>query len=155
MGLSRINFMIMPQYFYRIYVISGIWQHFGWNSIIYVAALAGIDQQLYEAATIDGAGRFKRILHVTLPGIAPTIITLLILNIGQMLSVGYEKILLLYNSSIYETADVISTYVYRRGLLNGDYSYSAAVGLFNSVINFTLLMSANFISKKVSGSGLW
>lgn len=154
-GGEKISFMTQPQYFYNIYIISDIWQGIGWGSIIYIAALSSVDPQLYEAATIDGAGRWKQMLNVTLPGIAPTIIILLIMRIGQMLSVGYEKIMLLYNPSIYETADVISTYVYRRGLLEGDYSYSAAVGLFNSVINFTLLMSANFISKKLSGNGLW
>lgn len=154
-GGERISFMTQPQYFYTIYVTSGIWQNVGWGSIIYIAALSAIDPQLYEAATIDGAGRWKQMFHVTLPGIAPTIIILLILRVGQMLTVGYEKIMLLYNPSIYETADVISTYVYRRGLLEGDYSYSAAVGLFNSVINFALLISCNFFSKKISGSGLW
>lgn len=154
-GGTSIAFMTEPSYFYGIYIISDIWQQVGWGSIIYIAALASVDQALYEAATIDGAGRWKQMLHVTLPGIAPTIIILLIMRIGQMLSVGYEKIILLYNPSIYETADVISTYVYRRGLQEGDYSYSAAVGMFNSIINFTLLMTANFFSKKISGSSLW
>ncbi len=154
-GGEPISFMTQPQYFYAIYIISDIWQGVGWGSIIYIAALASVDVQLYEAATIDGAGRWKQMLHVTLPGIAPTIMILLIMRIGQMLTIGYEKIMLLYNASIYETADVISTYVYRRGLLDGDYSYSAAVGLFNSVINFTLLLSANFVSKRITGSSLW
>lgn len=154
-GAQPISFMTQPQYFYAIYIISDIWQGLGWGSIIYIAALASVDAELYEAATIDGAGRWKQMLHVTLPCIAPTIMILLIMRIGQMLNVGYEKIMLLYNSSIYETADVISTYVYRRGLLEADYSYSAAVGLFNSVINFILLVSANFFSKKATGNGLW
>lgn len=154
-GAQPIAFMTQPQYFYAIYIISDIWQGLGWGSIIYIAALASVDVQLYEAATIDGAGRWKQMIHITLPGIAPTIMILLIMRIGQMLNVGYEKIMLLYNSSIYETADVISTYVYRRGLLDGDYSYSAAVGLFNSVINFILLVSANFVSKKTTDNSLW
>lgn len=154
-GGEAISFMTQPQYFYTIYIISDIWQGIGWGSIIYIAALSSLDVQLYEAATIDGAGRWKQMLYVTLPGIAPTIMILLIMRIGQMLSVGYEKIMLLYNPAIYETADVISTYVYRRGLIEGDYSYSAAVGLFNSIVNFTLLVSSNFLSKKFTGGGLW
>lgn len=154
-GGDKIAFMNDPKYFYRIYVTSDIWQQLGWNSIIYISALSGIDQQLYEAASIDGAGRWKQLLHITIPGIMGTIMTLLVMRIGRMLTIGYDKILLLYNPSIYETADVISTYVYRRGLLDGDYSYSAAVGMFNSVFNFIFLMSANVLSKKATGSGLW
>lgn len=154
-GGERIAFMTEPKYFYRIYVISDIWQQLGWNSIIYIAALASVDQELYEAATIDGAGRWQQLLHVTIPGIMGTIMILLIMRIGRMLTIGYDKILLLYNDSILETADVISTYVYRRGLLDGDYSYSAAVGMFNSVINFIFLVTANKISKKATGSSLW
>lgn len=155
LGFEKVSFMTEPDYFYPIYTISSIWQHLGWDSIIYIAALAGIDQVLYEAAQIDGAGRWKQMLHVTLPGIAPTIIILLVLKIGSLMSVGYEKIMLLYNPTIYSKADVISTYVYKRGLINTEYSYSAAVGMFNSVINFILLVSANFISKKTTETGLW
>lgn len=155
MGLETISFMTTPEYFPWIYVLSNIWQNLGWNSIIYIAAIAGVDQELYEAAQIDGAGRWKQTLHITLPGISSTIIILLIMQIGQMLTVGYEKIILMYNPSIYSTADVISTYVYRKGLIESDYSYSTAVSLFNSVCNFILLMSANGISKKISGEGLW
>lgn len=154
-GMEPISFMTEPKYFHGIYVASGIWQGLGWSSIIYISAIASVDAELYEAATIDGAGRFKQAIYVTLPGISQTIIILLIMNIGTMLSLGYEKIILLYNPSIYETADVISSYVYRRGLIEGDYGFSAAVGMFNSVINFTLLMISNAISRKVSGSGLW
>lgn len=154
-GVEPISFMTEPKYFHGIYVASGVWQGMGWSSIIYISAIASVDAELYEAATIDGAGRFKQAIHITLPGISQTIIILLIMQIGTMLSLGYEKIILLYNPSIYETADVISSYVYRRGLLEGDYAFSAAVGMFNSVINFTLLMVSNAISKKVSGSGLW
>lgn len=154
-GGTKISFMTEPNYFYPIYVLSEIWQKIGWDSIIYIATISSIDQELYEAATIDGAGRFGKAWHITLPGIMPTIIILLIMRVGSMLTIGYEKIILLYNPSIYETADVISTYVYRRGLLEGDYSYSAAVGMFNSVINFILLISANYCSKKATGDGLW
>ena len=147
------------KYFVPIYVISDIWQGVGWNSIIYLSALAGIDQELYEAARIDGAGRLKQTWHITLPSILPTIIILLILRIGGLLSVGYEKVMLLYNPSTYETADVISTFTYRLGLggeggLNA-WSYSTAVGLFNSVINFILVIVSNKISKTVTESGLW
>lgn len=154
-GKESIAFMTEPKYFQPIFILAQIWQNIGWNSIIFIAAISSIDAELYEAATIDGAGRFKQALHITLPGISETIVILLIMRIGQMLTLGYERIILLYNPSIYETADVISSYVYRYGLLQGNYSYSAAVGLFNSVINFTLLMVANKVSNKVRGSGLW
>lgn len=153
--LPTLTFMTTPKYFPWIYVISGIWQGLGWSSIIYVAAISGVNQELYEAAKIDGAGRFGRVIYVTLPGIAGTIVVLLIMQIGQMLTVGYEKIILLYNPTIYSTADVISTYVYRKGLLEADYGYSTAVSMFNSLCNFILLLTANGISRKVSGEGLW
>ena len=143
------------QLFTPIYVISNIWQGIGWGSIVYLAALTGIDMQLYEAAKIDGAGRWKQTLHVTLPCIIPTIVIMFIMRCGQVMSVGYEKIILLYNESTYEYADVISTYVYRVGLVQKQYSYSAAVGLFNSIINFILVILANFISGKVSETSLW
>ncbi len=155
LGFERISFMTYPQYFYPIYTISGIWQEAGWGSIIYIAVLSSIDSQLYEAAVIDGAGRWRQLLHITLPGILPTAMILLIMRVGQMLNVEFEKILLIYNPSIYETADVISTFVYRRGIAGGDYSYSAAVGFFNSTINLNLLVLANFFIKKTSGNGLW
>lgn len=154
-GLKPIAYMTCPQYFPWIYTVSDVWQSMGWNSIIYIAAISSVDQELYEAAKIDGAGRFKQMLHVTLPGIATTVVLLLIIRIGQMLTVGYERIILLYNPSIYDTADVISTYVYRRGLIDGDYSYSTAVSMFNSVCNFILLILANAVSKKTIGDGLW
>ena len=154
-GNERVSFLLDPKYFRWIYVGSGIWQGAGWGAIIYLAALAGIDTQLYEAATLDGANRFQSFLHVTLPGIAPTIIIMLILEMGRMMSVGSEKVILLYNESTYETADIISSFVYRRGIVETNYSYSTAVGLFNSVINLILLTATNQISKKVSGSGLW
>ena len=154
-GAQRTALLQKPAYFRTIYVASGIWQEIGWSSIIYLAALTGIDPQLYEAAEIDGANRLRQTWHVTLPGIMPTIIMLLILRMGSILGVGYEKILLLYNETIYETADVISTYVYRTGLVKMQYSYSTAVGLMNSVINVILLLSANALSRRVSESSLW
>lgn len=155
MGLAAIPFMTTPKYFPWIYVISNIWQSLGWNSIIYVAAIAGVDQELYEAARIDGANRFKQVIHVTLPCIASTIVVLLIMQLGRTLTVGYEKIILMYNPTIYKTADVISTYVYRKGLLEADYGYSTAVSVFNSICNLILLVIANNVSKKISGEGLW
>ena len=141
--------------FRTIYVASGIWQQLGWGSIIYLAAIAGIDQELYEAARIDGAGRFKQALHITLPGISATIIILLILRMGTLMNIGFEKVILLYNPSTFETADVISSYVYRRGIIENDFSFSAAVGLFNSVINFSLILISNRLSRKFSGTSLW
>ena len=144
-----------PNLFVPIYVISGVWASIGWGSILYLSALSGINEELYEAAEIDGANRWKQTIHVTLPGISTTIITKLLLDAGHMLSVGYEKIILLYNEKIYETADVISSFTYRRGLLDFQWSFSTAVGLFNSVINFILINVFNKISKKVTEVGLW
>lgn len=150
------NLLAVKEYFRPIYVISGIWQEVGWGTIIYLAALSGVDEQLYEAAAIDGANRFRRLINVTLPSIAPTVIMMLILRIGQVMSVGFEKIILLYNPQTYETADVLSTYIYRYGLGGSfDYGYTTAIGLFTSVINFILVISANQISKKVSETSLW
>ncbi|GGF80809.1 sugar ABC transporter permease [Paenibacillus albidus] len=154
-GGDKVTMLNNPDYFVPIYVSSEIWQEIGWGSIIYLAAMGSIDPRQYEAATIDGAGRWKQTLHVTLPGIASTIIILLILKIGGILSVGYEKIILLYNPAIYESSDVISTYVFRKGLQEFGWSFSSAVGLFNSVINFTLLVGANWLSKKINQSSLW
>ncbi|MGG1516435.1 ABC transporter permease subunit [Paenibacillus oryzisoli] len=141
--------------FRPIYVLSEIWQRIGWESIIYIAALTGIDQEQYEAARMDGASRFKMITHITLPGIMPTISIMFILRIGNMLNVGFEKIILLYNSLTYETADVIASFVYRKGLLEFNWSYSTAVGIFNSVVNLTLLILANRITRKLNNSSLW
>ena len=155
LGIENIQFMTEPGYFYPIYTISDIWQNIGWNSIIYLAAIAGIDNFIYEAAYIDGASRWQQIFKITLPSIYPTISILLILQIGSMMSVGFEKVFLMQNPSIYETADVISTYVYRKGLKELNYSYSAAVGLFNSVVNYILLVGANYLSNKYSESSLW
>ena len=133
-GGEKVSMLTNPDYFVPIYVLSGIWQGLGWGAIVYLSALSGIDPQLYEAARIDGANRWKQTLHVTLPGISGTIIIMLLLRMGSIMGVGYEKIILLYNAGIYETADVISTFVYRKGLLEAQWSYSTAVGIFNSVI---------------------
>lgn len=155
LGGKKMDYMSSAAHFRPIYVGTNIWAGIGWSSIIYLAALSGIDQELYEAASLDGAGRMKQIWHITLPGIASTVIIMLILRCGQLLSVGYEKIILLYNSGTYETADVISSYVYRMGLGSSRYSYSSAVGLFQSVINLILLMSVNGISKKFGETSLF
>ncbi|MBQ4515589.1 MAG: sugar ABC transporter permease [Clostridia bacterium] len=154
-GGERVTFLNKPEYFVPVYIISDIWQGVGWGSIIYLAALSGISQELYEAAMIDGAGRWRQTIHVTIPGILPTIITMLILRMGRILSVGYEKIILLYNPMTMETADIISSFVYRKGLQEQNLSFSTAVGLFNSAINLTLLMITNKISKKVNDTALW
>ncbi|BFT72895.1 sugar ABC transporter permease [Paenibacillus sp. P36] len=154
-GGERVTFLLEPSLFRTVYVSSGIWQNIGWGTIIFLAALTGIDQEQYEAAKIDGAGRWKQMTHVTLPGLMPTIIILLILDIGRMMNVGFEKIILLYNPGTYETADVISSYVYRVGLQDFNYSFSSAVGLFNSVINFVLLISSNWLSRKFNDTSLW
>lgn len=154
-GGERTNLLAQSNLFYLIYVLSTIWQTIGWDSIIYLAALSGIDPAQYEAATLDGAGRFQQMLHITLPGLVPTISMLLVLRLGSILSVGYEKILLLYQPLTYEVADVISTYVYRKGLFDADFSYSTAVGLFNSIVNIVFLVAANKASKKMGQSGLF
>ncbi|MDR1904316.1 MAG: ABC transporter permease subunit [Treponema sp.] len=154
-GGKRFPLLQTPSLYRTIYVASDVWQGVGWGTIIYLSALSGIDPQLYEAAMIDGAGRFKQLIHVTLPSITPTIVILLILRIGNLLSIGYEKTILLYNPATYETADIISTYVYRVGLLEQNWSYSTAIGLFNSAINFTLLLMANKMSRKLSETSLW
>lgn len=154
-GGEKMNYLASTKYFRTIYIASEIWQSIGWNSIIYLAALTGIDMQLYEAAVIDGAGKWKQMLHVTLPGILPTISVMLILEIGKMLSLGYEKVILLYSPNTYEVADTISSFVYRKGLNNFMYSYASAVGLFQSVVNIILLIASNKLSKRISGSALF
>lgn len=154
-GGTKSTMLIDPGKFRAIYVISDLWQTIGWNSIIYLSALSAVDPNLYDAAAIDGAGRFKRIVHVTIPGIIPTIIIMFILRVGQFMNVGYEKILLLYNSNTYETADVISTFIYRKGLIESNFGFSAAVGLFNALINFALVITVNRISAKVGETSLW
>lgn len=155
LGRERQNLMVNPNAFRPIYVLSGVWQNIGWNSIIYLAALSSIDQEQYEAARIDGANRFQQVLHVTLPGILPTIMILFVLRMGNILNVGYEKVLLLYTASTYETADVFSTYTYRVGLVDQRYSLSTAVGLFNTMVNITFLLMTNWISRRTTESGLF
>lgn len=154
-GGERTNLLADSDLFYPIYILSDIWQQVGWSSIIYLAALAGIDQEQYEAARVDGAGRIRQMLYITLPGIVPMISMQLILSLGSVLSVGYEKILLLYQPLTYEVADVISTYVYRKGMVDGEYSFSTAIQLFNSIVNIFFLLTSNRISKKMGQSGLF
>ena len=155
LGGEGISFMQQPDWFRQIYVGSEIWQTVGWGTILYLAALTTIDDQLYEAARIDGAGRWRQTWHVTIPGIRPTMIVLLILNIGSFMAVGFEKILLLYNPLLYPTADVIATYLYRVGIASGSYSYSTAIGLFEALIGLTLVLAANALSRRLSGNSLW
>ena len=155
LGMEAVNFMVKPGLFRPIYVISGIWQQMGFAAIIYLAALSSIPPELYEAAEIDGAGRLQRLWHVTLPGISETIVMLFILNTGTLMAIGFEKVFLLYNPAIYETADILSTYVYRIGLLGGNFSYAAAIDMFTSVVAMTFLLMANAMSRKFAGSSLW
>lgn len=154
-GMERVNFLTEPSYFWIIYTIMTIWQTAGYSAIIYLASLTGISSELYEAARIDGAGRWAQLLHITLPGLTPTIVLLFLMKIGRVLDVGYETIVLMYNPSIYSTADVIGTYVYRRGILNGEYSFASAVGFFQSVIGLLLVLFANRVAKKTSETSLW
>ena len=157
LGGERIGFMAKPDLFSSVYVWSGVWQFMGFGSIIYIAALAGVDPQLHEAAIVDGASIIKRIWHIDLPSILPTIVILLVLNVGQLLNVGFDKVLLLQNQLNLSRSEVISTYVYKVGILNalGDFSYPAAIGLFTSVINLILLTSVNYLAKRLSGNSLW
>lgn len=149
------NLLSVPEYFRTIMVLSDLWQQVGFGSILFLAALTGIDQELYEAAVIDGANRWKQTIHVTIPGIMPTVVIMLIMKIGSLMNANQEKILLLYNPLIYETSDVIGTFVYRKGLLEADYGYSTAVGIFNSVVNVILLFIANGVSRKYSETSLF
>ena len=154
-GGQRVTMLLKPAMFRPLYVISGIWQEVGWGSIVYLAAMSGVDEELYEAARIDGVGKLRQIWHVTLPGILPTIVVMLLLKLGAVMDVGYEKIILLYNSATYSTADVISTYVYRKGIQEYNWSYASAVGLFNSAINFALILMANALSRRLNETSLW
>ena len=147
--------LMAPQWFRTIEIGSGIWQGTGWTSIIYLAALSAIGPQLYEAAVIDGANRWQRLIHITVPGIAPTIIIMLLLRMGTLLTVDYQKILLLYTGATYETADVLGTYIYRRGLLGADFSYATAIGVFQSVVGLVFIVGSNWIAKRVSETSLW
>lgn len=154
-GMDKIYFLTKPEYFRGIYTGMDLWKSTGFGSIVFIAAIAGIDQAMYEAANIDGANKWQQIKNITIPSIMPTIVVMLIMKIGNMLVVGYEAIILLYQPATYQTADVISTYVYRSGLLDGRYDFATAVGLFNSVIAVILVLSANKISKKVTETSLW
>jgi len=155
LGSSPINFLMDPDWFRPLYVGSGIWQGFGFSSIIYIAAITGIDPSLYEAARIDGISRFQQVRYITLPMILQTIILLFILQLGQIMNVGFEKVFLMSSAAIYETADVISTYVYRKGIESSSYSFASAVGLFNSIINFAFVYLANRLSRATTQSSLW
>lgn len=154
-GFERRNLLAEANLFRPIYVLSGIWQEAGWGSIIYLATLSTVDVGLYEAATIDGANRFQRMLHVSFPGLLPIIIVQLIMRVGNILTTGFEKVFLLYSPLTYDTADIISTYIYRQGLELSNYSYGTAVGLFNSVVNLIILVMANYISRRVTEESLW
>ena len=154
-GAAPVDFMSKPNYFQPLYVFSNVWQNMGFNAIIYIAALSSVDQELYEAASIDGATRMQKIIHISIPCIMSTIIVLFIMRIGNLMSVGFEKVYLMQNSVTLSASEVISTFIYKNGIQKGQFSYSTAVGMFNSVINFILLISANFISKKSTKTGLW
>ena len=156
MGGEAITFISLPEWFTTIFVTSGVWQGIGWGTILYLAAMSGINPELYEAAALDGASKFQQCLHVTIPAILPTVSTLLVLNVGSLCgSAAFEKVFLLYNPTTYETADIIATYVYRMGLQSGNYSYATAVGLFQGIINLVLLTVANRASRSLTGSALW
>ena len=146
---SPIYFMIKKEYFVPIYLVVSVWKSLGWSIVIYLAAIAGIDTSLYEAASIDGAGRFKQVMHITLPAIMPTIATMLILSLGSLLNVGFDAIFNLYNEGTYEVADVISTYVYRRGMIDAKYDYTTAIGLFQNVASILLVLTGNMISRRL------
>ena len=154
-GGDPVSFLQQAEWFRFMYVASEAWQTVGWGTILYLAALTAVDDALYEAARIDGANRWQQTWHITIPGIRPTMVTLLILNIGNFLNVGFEKVLLLYNPMTYSTGDVISTYLYRVGLVSNNLSYAAAIGLFQAIIGFVMVMSANYISKRLVGTSLW
>ena len=154
-GIPESNLMLNPLLFKPIFIVSNLWQYAGWSSIIYVSALTSVSPELYDAAYVDGCGRWGRIWHVTLPGILPTIVIMLVLRMGNIMTVGFEKVILLYNPLTFETADVISSYVYRRGILEANYSYATAVGLFNSLLNFGFLYLSNIFSRKMTDQSLW
>lgn len=155
LGGKPIAFMQSSAWFRPLYIISGIWQGFGWSSIIYLSALTGVSPELYEAAEIDGAGRFRKIWSVSIPAIIPTVVIMLILAIGGLMNVGYEKVMLMYNPGIYEVSDVISTYVYRKSIQGGEFSFGTAVDLFNNVVNFIIIFIANKVSRSISEISLW
>ena len=154
-GMPRTSFLGENRFYRTIYVGSGVWKQLGWNSILYLSTLSSVDPALHEAAAIDGAGRFRRVIHVTLPALIPIITVQLIMRIGHIMGEGHQKTILLYNDGVMEVADIVSSYVYRRGLKQNDYSYGAAVDLFNSIVNITVLCSANYFSKHVVKESLW
>lgn len=154
-GGEPINFLTSPSWFRHVFTWSGVWQTLGWGSIIYLAALSGVNPELHEAAKVDGASRMQRIIHINIPSILPTIIVLFILNIGSFMTVGFEKVLLMQNNLNAKTSDVIQTFVYQTGLLEGQYSFAAAIGLFDSAINIALLVVFNSVARKVSDNSLW
>ncbi|RTE10204.1 ABC transporter permease [Paenibacillus whitsoniae] len=155
LGLERTSFLLQPGYFWGIFTGIDLWKTLGWSAILYFAALTGINTELYEAARVDGASRWRQTWHITLPGILPTIVILFLLKIGHMLDVGYDLIILLYNPNTYITADVIGSYMYRRGILEANYSFASAVGLFQSVMGLILIVTANKLARKVSDTSLW
>ncbi len=155
LGMEPIYFMVYPEYFRAIYTSMTLWQTAGFNAVVYIAAIMGVDQELYEAAYMDGASKWKRIKHITIPAIMPTVVTMLVLNIGKMVKVGYESILLLYRPTTYATADVIATYAYRIGMEQNDYGLSTAISLFEALVALIMVVLANKISKKVTDSGVW
>lgn len=154
-GGESIPFMMSNRWFRTVLIVSDAWKGCGWGAIIYIAAISGIDQELYEAAEMDGAGKIKQIIHITLPALSPTIVLMLILKLGYILGEGQEQVLMMYNPTVYETGDIISTYVYRMGMGKMDYSFSSAVGLLNSVISLILVLGGNFISGKLVGKSIW
>lgn len=154
-GGQSVQWMQRPEFFRPIYIISGIWQDAGWTSVIYLAALTAINTDLYEAAVIDGASRFQRLQYVTMPGIMPTVMIMFLLRVGQLLTIDFQRVLLLYTPSTYETADILGTYIYRRGIISADFSFATAIGLFQSVVGLVFLLGSNTIAKKLGQTGLW
>jgi putative aldouronate transport system permease protein len=154
-GGKPFPWIMAPEWFRPIYILSGIWQEAGWTSVIYLAALTAINLELYEAAAIDGANRLQRLIHITVPGILPTIMVMLLLRIGQFLAMDYQKVLLLYTGATYETADILGTYIYRRGILGADFSFATAVGLFQSLVGLIFITITNWISKRTTETSLW
>ena len=155
LGGEAVFFLASAGWFRSLYVWSGVWQNAGWGAVIYLAALSSINVELYEAATVDGATRFQKIVHIDLPGILPTAVVLLILNMGRVMQVGFEKAFLMQNALNLETSEIIATYVYKAGLVSAEYSFASAVGLFNSLVNVVLLVGMNWIAKRLSSTGLW
>lgn len=155
LGFEPVPFLTDNRYFRSVLVLSGIWKEIGWGTIVYLAAIAGVDEQLYEAAKMDGASRVRQIWHITLPGISYIMVILFILSIGHILDAGFEQVYLLYSPPVYQVADIIDTYVYRKGLVEVSYSFAAAVSLFKSVIGVILILGTNYIAKKLDQEGIW